>query len=93
MDPRTGKIYELGEDVSPSSLGEGLSREELAAKLVLADREPSKEEALALAEASTLVRVSEKAAQVSRLGHRELARRKRRKRKVKGIVGSGGRKK
>jgi sialic acid synthase SpsE len=76
----TGRIYEIGRDVAAErQLGEMLERADLERHFLDAQRRPTEDERAAMEEAEALVLVGERAAQVAKLGERELERRMRRK--------------
>jgi hypothetical protein len=84
MNADTGQVYDLGEDFTGfMSIGDKLSKELLDEKMGQMERALSSDEMAAAVEAArgdTIVRVSAEAAQRSRLGDRELRRRRQRRR-------------
>jgi hypothetical protein len=78
VDPRTGDVFELREQLVGAELGETIEMERLRAAVAALGPEATADEAAAI-RAEQLVAVSEAAARKLKLGERALERRRRRR--------------
>lgn len=84
MDPYSGRTYLLGDDLMDAGqVGQLMDLGALRDRAAGLARELTDDERAAILEARALVHVTEEAAQVARVGGRELARRKRRRKAAK----------